>query len=223
MERITLTQDKIKYAMEFSHMFFDEDGWVQPVDYVELKKLDFECLRIFFQLTGIYGCITHQLVDWLWDRIDDDTIEIGSGNGTLGRALDIRCTDNFFQEREDIKELYRNLDSTCIKYPPWVENLDGVEAVKKYKPKNVVGSWITRKYNPKQHQYGGNIHGVDELEMFKHTEKYFLIGSEYEHFKKHKNGLFKKYPCKVHKGVKFMSRSKRNDDTIYEFYKKSNR
>lgn len=109
----------------------------------------------------------------------NSVIEIGSGVGLLGESLGIRKTDNFMQEWPEIKLMYTLTGQPTIKYGKDVEKLDAIEAIKKYKPHTVIGSYITHKYDPKIGS--GNQYGPDPIRIVKNCERYIMIGTKITH------------------------------------------
>jgi len=57
-----------------------------------------------------------------------------------------------------------------------VEKLDALDAVKKYEPDVVIGSWITT-YAPHEMPYGSNPHGIKEPEILDLVDTFIIIGN----------------------------------------------
>lgn len=96
---------------------------------------------------GLYCLPTLELVNFVRDQIGDrDAVEIGVGNGALGRAVGIRMTDSRQQETPAVKALYGDLDQAVVTYGADVEKLTALEAVEEYTPQVVVGAWVTHRY-----------------------------------------------------------------------------
>ena len=150
--------------------------------YKEIPQTD---LAIWCNKKGIYCLPTIELIDWLKEYIGDNkAIEIGAGTGSIGRALKIPITDSCNMEKPDIKFHYQMLKQPVTVYPNDVKKLDAEKAVKKYNPDIVIGAWITHKYNPYNHELGGNIYGVDEAKLLLSVKKYILIGNKSVHYRK---------------------------------------
>jgi hypothetical protein len=131
---------------------------------------------------GLYGLPTVELCEWLHDRIGErQAIEIGAGNGAMAEFLAIRATDNYMQQNAAIHAYYRLLGQPPITYGENVERLEALDAVKKYQPQVVIGSWITHRYNPAEHWRGGNQYGPDTKEILRLCDEYVLIGNEKTH------------------------------------------
>lgn len=131
---------------------------------------------------GLYGLPTQELCEWLTEKIAGRlAIEIGAGNGSMAAHIGIKATDNYMQANERIHALYRLFGQPPIQYGENVERLEALDAVKKYKPKVVIGSWITHRYNAQEHWRGGNQYGPDIPAILKLCEEYILIGNEKTH------------------------------------------
>lgn len=139
---------------------------------------DHNDILYFMWKYGVYVLPTQELIDWLKHNTDwGRTIEIGAGNGAIARALKIPATDSMLQADPSLNILYKITGQPVIKYPDDIEKLDALAAVKKYKPKTVVGAFIT---DIKE----GNVYGVDEQKMLRKIDKYINIGNMVTHAKK---------------------------------------
>jgi len=197
---------------------FLKDGKIQPVSWEYIRKVPFRVRQNYCWRHGIYGLITNELVDFVRKHIaGKKAIEIGAGNGTLGRALGIPITDSHLQK--ELESYYLNLKQMPIAYPDDVERLTALEAIEKYQPDIVVGSWITHKYSGIQHHLGGNIFGVDEIAIMQKVNQYILLGHKKIHEQK---PLLKWKGAKVQKlQLPFlMSRKTGKGDALYFFTRK---
>ena len=142
-------------------------------------------LSLWCSLRGFYCLPTLELVEFVRDQIDcEDALEIGAGNGALGRAVGIPLTDSFQQEREDVRELYlEQLHQAVVPYGSDVERLTALEAVEKYKPTVVLAAWVTHRFIPARPKLRGNMNGVDESKLLqkKCVKKYIFVGHEHSH------------------------------------------
>ena len=168
---------------------------------------------------GIYQLPTWELIKFLKDQIGEGpAIEIGSGNGCIGRLLGIPTTDNKMQELPEIKALYEIMKQPTVTYGKDVEHLDGLEAIRKYKPKVVLGCWVTQKW--KEGMADGNALGVDEALIFEEesVEKYIFVGNEKTHASKE---ILDMFPVRKFKHKTLLSRSMdREKNIIYIFNRK---
>jgi hypothetical protein len=136
-------------------------------------------LRIWLHKQALYGVVTKELVKYLMTLIGDRTaIEIGSGTGVLGKALGIPITDSRVQERPDVAFLYKLQGQPTIRYGASVEKLEALEAVEKYRPQVVVGSWLTQFSDGSRM---GSMYGVDEEALLEQVELYIMFGSIRNH------------------------------------------
>ena len=171
----------LPYVDHLDNLFMD-DGLVMPVPYKALIDIPDRALKIYLFYRNIYGIVTTELVEYLKNEIGDKkAIEIGCGNGTLGRALGIPITDSKSQSFDEIKKMYANFGQPTIGYPEDVEKLEAFEAIDKYKPDILIGSYITHYINPKQPEKGGYDHAPNEVEMSKLVKKYYMLGNQHTH------------------------------------------
>ncbi len=146
---------------------------VMPANFWKKRKQNE--INYFIYQHGIYVLPTTELIDWLKENIIGSAIEIGAGNGSISRALNIPITDSRMQEREDIKLIYQMNGQPVIKYPADVEKLDADEALEKYKPETVIGAFVTHKYT--EAAGNGNMYGVEEENILKAVKRYINIGN----------------------------------------------
>lgn len=141
-------------------------------------------LMLWCTRRGFYCLPTHELVEFIRDQIDcEDALEVGAGNGCLGRSVGIPLTDSKQQEREDIKARYEDLGQALVTYGPDVEKLTALEAVEKYRPTVVLAAWVTHRWSRDRPQARGNMNGVDEGRLLdkKSVKKYIFVGNENVH------------------------------------------
>jgi hypothetical protein len=160
----------------------DEHGLVRVLPAERISRVDSNDLRMWLHLRAVYTLPTVELVAWLKDRISGRrAIEIGAGNGSVGRALGIPTTDSRMQERPEIVDYYRFTGQVPITYPNDVERLDASDAIKKYDPQVVIGAWITHRYDVLEHWRGGTMFGVDEVAIVEAGRTYIHIGAVSSH------------------------------------------
>lgn len=156
-----------------------ENGLLKVMPSSFYKSLDENSLKLFMLNHGIYVIPTTELIDWLKENINETAIEIGAGLGTIARELKIPITDSRMQELPDVKLIYNMGGQPTIKYPSDVEKLDYKEAIEKYKPKTVIGCFITHKH--KSGMSTGNMYGVEEEYILKNVQRYINIGNIQTH------------------------------------------
>jgi hypothetical protein len=87
----------------------DELGFLRPVParfYADFSQAD---IALWCHHRAFYYLPTIEALDWVRALLPEDlskALEIGSGNGCLGRGLGIRTTDNRQQERGEIAKIY---------------------------------------------------------------------------------------------------------------------
>lgn len=175
------------YDTDISHINKQafENGLLKVMPSSFYKSLDENSLKLFMLNHGIYVIPTTELIDWLkeniykTENIYETAIEIGAGLGTIARALQIPITDSRMQEFPDVKLIYNMGGQPTIKYPSDVEKLDYKEAIEKYKPKTVIGCFITHKH--KSGMSTGNMYGVEEEYILKNVQRYINIGNLQTH------------------------------------------
>lgn len=150
---------------------------VMPFDY--WKQFDPNTRMYFMWTHGIYCIPTTELIRWIKENTLGSSIEIGSGTGAIGKALGIPTTDNKMQEDPIIKMQYAMGGQPTIKYPAHVEKMDAHEAVMKYRPDTVVGSFITHRFEKGQAE--GNMFGVQEEFILQNVKRYINIGNLVTH------------------------------------------
>ena len=145
----------------------------------EYKGIDHTAFRLWCNKTARYGIPTTELVDWIRDRIAGRTaLEIGAGNGNLGYHLGIDSTDSDLQSKPQVAAFYAALRQPTIVLPPEVVVEEANEAVSKRKPKVVIASWVTHKYDGGA---VGNEYGPNEEEIVNQVESYIFIGNATVH------------------------------------------
>lgn len=161
-------------------MILEPTGALKLMPYSYYEGLDWVQLRLWCHHNARYGLPTIELVEWLKDYIGDrKAIEIGAGSGDLCHHLDIPGTDNYQQTWPDVRMFYAISGQPTIIYGTWVENIAALDAVKKYKPDIVIGSWITHWVDPDKAVGigGGNMYGVKEDELLDYGVTYIMIGN----------------------------------------------
>ncbi len=157
-----------------------ENGLLRSVSFKEIRGISQNDISLFCHKHAVYQIVTTELVRFIAGQINGfKTIEIGSGNGCLGRALGIPLTDNRMQERPEILAYYREMKQPAIIYPKDVGKYDALDAIKIFGCDAAVGSWVTHKKKP--HLPDGNMYGVDEAVLSQKLKRYVFIGNEITH------------------------------------------
>jgi hypothetical protein len=183
-------------------------------------------LRLWCHHNARYGLPTKELVEWLREYIGGrEAIEIGSGAGDLAYHLGIKATDNKMQDDPtktllgptgqmvSVKEFYQMTGQPTIKYPDWVEKIEALDAVDKYKPQVVVAQWVTHWIDPNKPvpPGGGNVFGIKEDELLAKGVTYIMIGNR----KIHGGKPILKLPHKEYQFSFLRSRRNDSDDVVY--------
>ena len=177
----------------------------QILSYQDLKEIPQMDIIQFCHENGFYCFPNKELIDFLRNEIvnENRVIEIGSGNGVIAKALNIKATDSKLQEIPEIKKWYNDNDQPIIKYGKNVEKIDALKAISTFGSRYVIGSWITHKYKQTKPLNEGNEFGVDEHKILNRVKKYIFVGNE----EVHKLKLILDIPHKTIKEKWIMSRS----------------
>ena len=161
-------------------LLLDDRGRLKPVRAAVYAALPVDHIRMWCFLHGVYGLPTLELVEHIKGLIGGRrAIEIGSGNGCLGRALGIPMTDSYAQTKPEVLERFAAMGQPPVQYGEDVEEADALEAVRRHKPEVVVGSWITEVYSDLTG--AGSPFGVDEIELLSQVDSYIMFGSVRNH------------------------------------------
>jgi hypothetical protein len=165
-------------------LLLSSKGHLNVISANELSKLPPNHILIWCNKKGIYCLPTIELIDWLKQQIGNDSaIEICSGNGAIGRALQIPRTDSFIQQSPEIATIYKLIGQLPIAPPEDVQKFEANEAIDHFKPSVVIGSYVTQKFmvGDDQKNIGSSIYGVDELSLLPKVKKYITIGNTTTH------------------------------------------
>lgn len=179
--------EKSKVAMMQSECLSEGNLKVMPADFY--RQFNQREIAIFCMMNGLYCLPTHELLDCLNELIIEASpsrlaIEIGSGNGALGKGLGIPCTDSFMQDDPVIRAHYASLGQPTVRYGQHVIKIDANKAVDEMRPEVVVGAWVTHLYREEAHELGGNMFGIDEDLIINKTRRYIVVGNKGVHGKK---------------------------------------
>lgn len=214
MNAYILPRHDVAYLDE---QLLNENGNLKILDFAFYSTIPDEHLTVWCHNKGIYCLPTTELIEWLkLHVIPNKTIEIGSGNGAIGRALNIPMTDACLMRKPEIMLYYKMTAQPVTHYPFDIIELEAIDAVHTYKPSVVIGSWITHKYDQRQHYRSGNAYGVDEILVIKNVNKYIMIGNEKVHELKPALEL----PHKKYKFPWLLSRSLRHENNIIYVWEK---
>lgn len=139
-------------ALEIVESLKGSDGRIYPIPYMYIKDDTLDTLNYVMQALGLYTFPTFELCEWLESQIDDNpeyephsAIEICGGTGWIGRQLRIPTTDVKNMENPEVQKIMLDSMSIPTIYANDVETLEASEAVNKYKPEIVIGSYVTSR------------------------------------------------------------------------------
>ena len=183
-----------------------------------LKDIPQNDLSLWCLNNAYYQLPSVELIDFLKSEIAGKTaIEIGAGNGCIGRNLGITITDNCLQNRPDIHLYYKSLGQNTITYPTDIVKMKAEDAIRKYNPEVVVGCWITEKV--KGGVTIGAIEGPDEDFIMSHpsVKKYIMVGNWRTHSNK---ALLSRHNYRIVKADWLYSRSLYKSDNCILIFEK---
>jgi hypothetical protein len=161
-----------------------ENGKLKVVPADVYRQFPQEALSYFCLLKGYYCLPTNELIEWLKDNMGPDPVEICSGNGIIAKALGIPACENFHQDDPAVRYHYLKHGQPPVPYDyKYVKRREALSYVRKFQPDTVIAAFSTHKYDASKHDLGGNVYGVDELELLKHS-RYIHIGNTLTHHQK---------------------------------------
>jgi hypothetical protein len=159
-----------------------QDGRVKVLPASYWQTTTREERALFGHQHAVYSFPTTELVERLTQIIDGrSAIEIGAGNGVLAQALGIPATDSRQQDMPKYRAFYLLSGQPTIAYGPNVEQMHASRAVRHYKPKVVIGCWVTHKWEATRQHAQGTEDGVDEADVMAHCDTFVLVGNEHVH------------------------------------------
>lgn len=142
----------LERAKEIVRALCDGQGRILPVPFSFIKNDTDDTLNTVMQALGLYTFPTMELCEWLHEQIDDNpeyephsAIEICAGTGWIGRQLGIPITDIKNMESITVQSVMLDSGSVPTIYANDVETLEAMDAVNKYNPEIVIGSYVTSK------------------------------------------------------------------------------
>lgn len=167
---------------DLERQFLDDSGNLKIVPSGVYSTVNYDHLRLFCHKYGFYCLPTTELIGWLILNMSiGKTIEIGAGNGAVGRALGIPITDSCAQQNPEVASFYKSLGQPVTHYPRDIIKVDALTAIRSFRPEVVVACWVTHKYNPNEAWREGSKWGIEERLVLKKIKKYILIGHEKIH------------------------------------------
>jgi hypothetical protein len=155
----------------------DDELQVLPYAFFIDNKITQQQISMFCLQYGVYNVPTVELCNWVMGKVGGrSAIEVGAGNGALGRYLKIPSTDSFLQSDNTIGQYYAMIQQPPVRYGKNVEKIAANDAVEKYKPQVVIAAWLTQVFKPEDEWRGGSIFGTDEGDIIDSVETYIHIG-----------------------------------------------
>lgn len=189
---IRINKDDAQKILDDIDQIFMPNGVIETVDYSSIKNISHNHLKWWMSQRGVFCIITHELCDMIYNIIDGDTdktLEICAGYGTLGRELGVKMIDSHVHanKESDVYKSAKENGQALIQYPDDVEKLSCRAAMKKYKPRYVIGCWATQSFadfdkikrKSKVHQSNliGNEHGVNKERVAMNCRKLILASN----------------------------------------------
>lgn len=145
------------------------------------RKYDWTTVRQLMHETGTYVLPTQELIDYLRSEIGDmRAIEIGAGNGVVGRTLGIPITDSCLQrDNKRVRLYYAMCGQPVIDYPKDIIKAEAMSAVVRFRPECVVGCYCTHKWD--EETQTGNDWGIDFERLLSSVKKLVLVGNRITH------------------------------------------
>ncbi len=183
-EAMTHNKGLTKFETQMlDEILLSDDGTLRILPAAHILAIPQDRIAAWCHMRGRYGLPTEELIAWLKTQINGLTaIEIGAGSGDLGRHLGIPQSDSCLQDIPEIAAVYKAMHQPTIAYPKFVELLTAENAIKKYQPEVVIGSWITQLGTADVKD--SSPFGVNEIEMLKKIKKYIMIGHSNVHINK---------------------------------------
>lgn len=175
------------------------NGLITPTTAAAIRDIPSKLLAWWCRERGVYGIPSWELVYIIKQYIPDCSkfIEVGGGNGVFGRALDIPSTDSMIQNTPEMQLYYSMLGQATTQYGANVEHIEASDAIDKYTPDVVFGSWVTQYVSPMETNIpdgGGSMYGLREDEFINKISTYIVYGNDAVHGKKE---LFKRKDLNV--------------------------
>lgn len=159
----------------------DPQGRIRVMPYSFYQRFSKNDIGLFCVKYGVYVLPTEELISFLKEEMGFlRTIEIGAGNGSVGRALGIRMFDSFIQRDDPGARAYvRLIRQEPVIYGADVNKVEAVDAVRKYKPECVLGCFVTHKNWDVKAM--GDIKGMlvaeEKILKAKSVKKYIVCGN----------------------------------------------
>lgn len=182
--QIQIFQDK---PVEYIDDILLKDGELQVLSAADLLQIEYLDLKLWCHKKGIYGLPSKELIEVIKSHlVENKSIEVGGGCGVFGHALGIPSTDSMIQSTSEMMALYELLGQPVVTYGSNVIGLEASDAIDKYEPDVVFGSWVTQYVNDNDPvpEGGGSVYGLKEAEFMPKIKKYIVYGNDVVHGQK---------------------------------------
>lgn len=182
--QIQILQDK---PVEYIDDILLKEGELQVLSSADLSQIEYLDLKLWCHRNGIYGIPSKELIELIKPHlVENKSIEVGGGCGVFGRALDIPSTDSMIQSMSEMRAYYELLGQPIVDYGKNVIGLEASDAIDKYEPEVVFGSWVTQYNSPDlpPPKGGGSVYGLKESEFLPKIKKYIVYGNDTIHGQK---------------------------------------
>ena len=182
-----ITSARVMERVDVSYLdeiLLDSEGFLKPVSASQIADVEQTHIAQWCTLNAIYQLPTIELIEWLKNAIGDRTaIEICAGKSGIGKALGIVSTDSYSQTLPELRSYFALAQVPIVEPPEYVKKMDANVAVTSYKPKVVIGSFVTQKFQEgdAENNIGSNIYGPDESDILALAETYIHVGNEITH------------------------------------------
>lgn len=188
MVNLTATRLDDNDISELEEVCIDDQGRLKVMPYDFYRQHSTNDIGLFCVKYGFYVLPTHELIAFLKDEMGAlRTIEIGAGNGSVGRALGIQMYDSYLQADDPGTQLMvAMMKQEPVRYGRDVNKVEALDAVRKYKPECVLGCYVTHKHWDIKTM--GDVKGMliaeDKILKAKCVKKYIVCGNEKVHHTK---------------------------------------
>ena len=186
MNTITLPGPERMAHRDVSHLdarFLDASGCLRIMPAAAYAAMDPTELFYWASMRGFYGLPTVELIHALRAAVAPGrTIEIGAGNGVLGRALRIPMTDSHVQAGLEYQLIYGLQGQRTVQYGSDVRKLEALAAAQEYRPTAILASWVTQ-LSKADDEPNSFCAGVDEeaLLSLPFLRTYIVLGASGTH------------------------------------------
>jgi hypothetical protein len=165
--------------------WLDEEGRLRLLPAAAFTSVDPDVFKVWCHHRARYVIPTVELIDFLRERIGNrKTVEIGAGNADLGHHLGITMTDSRIQQlNPEVRFSVILRGGMPTAPPPTVLTMDAKAAIRRFRPKVVVGAWVTRKFRIGVDRPGSDafVFGADDEHTIARTQMYIHVGADHIH------------------------------------------